>query len=126
MDKGRQIDNLYLINGHFTECVKSIVNPTDEKAFGMDRMRIIFTDEAKKYAVNKLNALDYVHIHFQSEWPLEIIMDKDTIKKYNQVLSFLMKIKRVNYLLSLRDYWLKPCLSVKKAGDITIKEHIAH
>ena len=54
-----------------------------------------------------MSALDHVSITFQSEWPLEIILDEETILgKYNAILSFLMKIKRVNYVLTQRDFWL--------------------
>ena len=57
-------------------------------------------------AIDTLAALDHVSLVFQSEWPLEIILDSDTIlNRYNPILRFLLKLKRVNFLLSLRDYW---------------------
>ena len=56
--------------------------------------------------VSQIRAIDYINFHYQSEWPLEIILDKDSIKKYNAILQFLMKIKRVNYILTLKDFWI--------------------
>jgi len=54
-----------------------------------------------------------LNLAFNSEWPLEIILDKETINSYNMILLQLMKIKRVNYVLSLKDYWIKPKVNMK-------------
>jgi hypothetical protein len=74
-------------------------------------MQVVFPKDFKRSLqtqgqLQHLSALDHVSITFQSEWPLEIILDEETILgKYNSILSFLMKIKRVNYVLTQRDFW---------------------
>jgi hypothetical protein len=98
-----------MLNGHFIDTVR----PLFEKRTSLDvlnRMQVTFGKDVSKVqgqsAIDTLAALDHVSIAFQSEWPLEIILDEDAIlQRYNPILRFLMKLKRVNYLLSLRDYW---------------------
>ena len=43
--------------------------------------------------------LDYLVIDFRADWPLEIIFDKQSLVNYNAVFRFLMRIKRVNYMI---------------------------
>lgn len=60
MDKGGQIDNLYLINGHFSDCIKNIM----KKGNLFEKMRIVFHDELNRAGNSKINAFDHVNIHF--------------------------------------------------------------
>ncbi|CDW85435.1 gamma-tubulin complex component 5 [Stylonychia lemnae] len=122
LDKGKQIDNLYMINGHFNESVCQNLKGADF----IEKIRITFSDEPKTHKVLSINALDYLNLSFNSEWPLEIILDKDTITKYNMILLHLMKIKRVNYVLSLKDYWIKPKINMQPYNQMTIKEQIMY
>lgn len=37
---------------------------------------------------------------------------------------FLMKLKRANYILSLKDYWIKPETNIKQYGGMNVREQI--
>jgi hypothetical protein len=119
MDKGRTVDNLYLVNGHFHESLSSLSNKADNF---LERMRIIFRDEPKKHKITNLRSLEFLIIAFQSEWPLEIILDKESIMQYNAILSFLMKIKRVNYVLTQKDYWIRDKVYNKPFDRMNVRE----
>jgi len=126
LDQGKPIDNLYLLNGHFLDTLKPLFsNPSLDQRF-----RVTFSKDFNHNNLDTLSALDHVNIEFLCEWPLEIILDHDTIlNKYNAVLKFLMKIKRVNYVLGLRDYWQTKRLRElrkrpKKGEHMGVKEQI--
>lgn len=38
---------------------------------------------------------------------MEIIFDRQALINYNAVFRFLMRIKRANYVISHRDYWVR-------------------
>ena len=73
-----------MLNGTFQDSLKSLF---DKKQNAIDRMQVIFPKDFKKDQIastNTLSALDHVCIAYQSEWPLEIILDQDTImNQYN-------------------------------------------
>jgi hypothetical protein len=39
-------------------------------------------------------------------WPLELIANSEAIKKYNQVMGFLLKVKRAKYVLDKARRWM--------------------
>ena len=132
LDSGRPIDNLYMLNGHFIDCLKPLFTIRDSLGeIALNRMQVTFSKDVSKAQsheqISTLSALDHMSISFQSDWPLEIILDNDTIfGRYNPILRFLLKIKRVNFILSIRDYWqtkhlerLKP-----KKKSLNIREQI--
>lgn len=59
------------------------------------------------YHTDATNSLDYLAIDFRADWPLEIIFDKQSLVNYNAVFRFLMRIKRVNYMIQQQDYWVR-------------------
>ncbi|KAI8523282.1 hypothetical protein RHMOL_Rhmol13G0061200 [Rhododendron molle] len=42
----------------------------------------------------------------QVSWPLELIFNMEAIKKYNQVMSFLLKVKRAKFVLDKTRRWM--------------------
>ena len=90
-----------MLNGTFQDAFKSLFDKTPSV---IERMQIIFPGDFSKELLapaTSLSALDHVSIFYQSEWPLEIILDHDTIlTHYNSVFRFLLKIKRANYVLA--------------------------
>ena len=55
------MDNLYLINGHFTESIKGLLK---DESNHMEKMRIVFTEDSKKSESGKINALDHIAISY--------------------------------------------------------------
>ena len=87
------------------------------------RLQIVFADNPVKYPVDAINSLDYIAINFLSDWPLEIMFDKSALASYNAVFRFLLRIKRVNYLIHHRDFWATMKLD-KVTEEMNVKEQI--
>ena len=99
LDSGIKVDNLVVLNGHFHECIEGIGKREFTPAELHHKFSVEFADKPEKYNCDSTNGLDYLAIDFRSDWPLEIIFDKQSLVNYNAVLRFLMRIKRVNYTI---------------------------
>ncbi|KAL0360788.1 UNVERIFIED_CONTAM: hypothetical protein Sradi_3763300 [Sesamum radiatum] len=53
----------------------------------------------------------------QVSWPLELIANLEAMKKYNQVMSFLLKVKRAKFVLTKARRWMW-----KGRGSVTKKQ----
>lgn len=63
---------------------------------------------AKRYMKSSTDVLRLLKIEYASEWPLEIVIDSQTImKKYNLVFRLLLQIKYAKFVMEKRDYHLK-------------------
>lgn len=123
LDRGARVDSLVMLNGHFHECIEGIGLKAFEKAQLQQRLQIVFADNPVKYPVDAINSLDYIAINFLSDWPLEIMFDKSALASYNAVFRFLLRIKRVNYLIHHRDFWATMKLD-KVTEEMNVKEQI--
>lgn len=64
--------------------------------------------------------LQGILIGYDCEWPIEIVVDKQTIQKnYNKVFRLLVKIKYAKYLMEKRDYHIKQPNLLKKTNSYT-------
>jgi len=100
LDKGIKVNNTVLLNGHFQESVEGIAG---KGLFGKNvdskRMQVFFRGEPKNFSTESIEALDYLGFNFASDWPLDIIFDTQSIEKYNTIFSFLLRIRRCNYII---------------------------
>ncbi|OVA18128.1 Spc97/Spc98 [Macleaya cordata] len=53
-----------------------------------------------------IDALDLLNFTYKVSWPLELIANSEAIKKYNQVMSFLLKVKRAKFVLDKARRWM--------------------
>nr|KYP64548.1 Gamma-tubulin complex component 5 [Cajanus cajan] len=53
-----------------------------------------------------INGLDMLKFTYKVPWPLELIANTETIKKYNQVMRFLLKVKRAKFVLDKVRRWM--------------------
>ncbi|KAF5203567.1 Gamma-tubulin complex component [Thalictrum thalictroides] len=53
-----------------------------------------------------IDALDMLKFTYKVPWPLELIANSEAIKKYNQVMGFLLKVKRAKYVLDKARRWM--------------------
>ncbi|GFY96777.1 Spc97 / Spc98 family of spindle pole body (SBP) component [Actinidia rufa] len=69
-----------------------------------------------------IDGLDSLIFTYKVSWPLELIAITEAIKKYNQVMGFLLKVKRAKYVLDKTRRWMW-----KGRGTVTInrKHHCA-
>lgn len=53
-----------------------------------------------------INVLESLKFTYKVSWPLELIANLEAIKKYNQVMIFLLKVKRAKYVLDKARRWM--------------------
>ncbi|XP_022765622.1 gamma-tubulin complex component 5-like [Durio zibethinus] len=53
-----------------------------------------------------IDGLDSLKFTYKVSWPLELIANSEAIKKYNQVMAFLLKVKRAKFALDKARRWL--------------------
>ncbi|WRX12310.1 Gamma tubulin complex component [Theobroma cacao] len=53
-----------------------------------------------------IDGLDSVKFIYKVSWPLELIANSEAIKKYNQVMAFLLKVKRAKFALDKARRWM--------------------
>ncbi|XP_062101066.1 uncharacterized protein LOC133806986 [Humulus lupulus] len=56
-----------------------------------------------------IDGLDLLKFTYKVSWPLELIANTEAIKKYNQVMGFLLKVKRAKFLLDKARKWMWKC-----------------
>ncbi|XP_015884769.1 uncharacterized protein LOC107420350 isoform X2 [Ziziphus jujuba] len=53
-----------------------------------------------------IDGLDLLKFTYKVSWPLELIANAEAIKKYNQVMGFLLKVKRAKFVLDKARRWM--------------------
>ncbi|GAV69020.1 Spc97_Spc98 domain-containing protein [Cephalotus follicularis] len=53
-----------------------------------------------------IDCLDSLKFTYKISWPLELIANAESIKKYNQVMGFLLKVKRAKFVLDKARRWM--------------------
>ncbi|KAI9113348.1 hypothetical protein K1719_015873 [Acacia pycnantha] len=53
-----------------------------------------------------IDGLDMLKFSYKVPWPLELIANTEAIKKYNQVMRFLLKVKRAKFVLDKVRRWM--------------------
>ncbi|CAH8356142.1 unnamed protein product [Eruca vesicaria subsp. sativa] len=73
-----------------------------------DKGDVISLSSTRKSRVNNfgIDCLESLKFTYKVPWPLELIANSETIKKYNQVMGFLLKVKRAKYVLDKARRWM--------------------
>uniref|UniRef100_A0A0D3HWK0 Gamma-tubulin complex component n=1 Tax=Oryza barthii TaxID=65489 RepID=A0A0D3HWK0_9ORYZ len=68
-----------------------------------------------------IEALDVLNFTYKVSWPLDLIVNTEALKKYNQVMAFLLKVKRAKFILDETRKW-----TWKGGGSTThnFKQHL--
>lgn len=53
-----------------------------------------------------IDALDVLNFMYKVSWPLDLIANTEALKKYNQVMGFLLKVKRAKFGLDETRKWM--------------------
>ncbi|XP_010940138.3 uncharacterized protein [Elaeis guineensis] len=53
-----------------------------------------------------IDALDMLKFAYKVSWPLDLIANMEALRKYNQVMSFLLKVKRAKFVLDKARKWM--------------------
>ncbi|KAJ9555779.1 hypothetical protein OSB04_010393 [Centaurea solstitialis] len=56
--------------------------------------------------VSGINDLDSLKFTYKVSWPLELIANAEALKKYNQVMNFLLRVKRAKFVLDKARRWM--------------------
>lgn len=65
--------------------------------------------------ISGINDLDSLKFTYKVSWPLELIADAEALNKYNQVMNFLLRVKRAKFVLDKARRWMW-----KERGTITL------
>jgi gamma-tubulin complex component 4 len=64
---------------------------------------------------NKQDPWSGLSLDYNIEWPLHLLLNQDTIERYNQLFRFLLPIKRVQ--LELHTAWQQKVKTMKNMSD---------
>jgi gamma-tubulin complex component 5 len=117
LDKGESWDDDFELNTVLQESIRnsadgmllsapdSLVVSITTKGHGSssDDQHNTSPREKQTYGVDGLNSLKFT---YKVPWPLELIANSEAIKKYNQVMNFLLKVKRAKFVLDKARRWM--------------------
>lgn len=123
LDKGENWDDDFELN---TLLQESIRNSADGKLLSApDSLEVLITEshgsdgDEQPNMINLastprkshprsfgIDGLDSLKFTYKVSWPLELIANMEAIKKYNQVMGFLLKVKRAKFALDKARRWM--------------------
>ncbi|KAI3995192.1 hypothetical protein MKX01_031994 [Papaver californicum] len=154
LDKGEYWDDEFELNGVLQESIRNsadgmLLSAPDSLVVSITKQDAADGDEKNtnfSIAPNNLkgrnqlfgiDALDMLSFSYKVSWPLELIANSEAIKKYNQVMGFLLKVKRAKFVLDkarrwmwkvFHSAWIELCEGMASAGslDEVIEVHEAY
>lgn len=123
LDKGESWDDDFELNLILQESIRNsadamLLNAPDSLAVSIIKPRVRGDDHNHNMAnilsapckghENSLgiNGLDVLSFTYKVSWPLELIANSEATRKYNQVMHFLLKVKRAKYVLDKARRWI--------------------
>ena len=68
--------------------------------FGVDRIdKEHVSNKNDLFVYDGIGALDNLRITYKPSWPIDLIIDRDSIQVYNEIMCVLLQVKRVKYNL---------------------------
>eukprot|EP01018_Ginkgo_biloba_P002537 Gb_02392 [translate_table: standard] len=120
LDRGEPWDDYYELNTMLQESIRSSAdgmllpsldslvvtissrsNGAPDHGFGTVPLQ--FMGRSHSFGIDTLDSLRFA---YKVAWPLELIADQIAIKKYNQVMGFLLKVKRAKFVLDKARRWM--------------------
>ncbi|CAK9165066.1 unnamed protein product [Ilex paraguariensis] len=71
-----------------------------------DASILVSTPRKSRAQIFGIDGLESLKFTYKVSWPLELIANTEAIKKYNQVMSFLLKVKRAKFVLDKARRWM--------------------
>ncbi|GAA0157206.1 non-motor microtubule binding protein [Lithospermum erythrorhizon] len=122
LDKGESIDDEFELNTILQESIRNsadgrLLSTPDSLVVSIAKGNTSGKDEkqsssfissphrtrGQSFGVNVLDGLTFT---YKVSWPLELIANVESLKKYNQVMSFLLKIRRAKFVLDKARRWM--------------------
>ncbi|KAK1267948.1 hypothetical protein QJS04_geneDACA006532 [Acorus gramineus] len=76
-----------------------------------------------------IDALDMLSFTYKVPWPLELIANLEAVKKYNQVMNFLLKVKRAKYVLDKARRWMwkdNGRMTINRKRHLLVEQKLLH
>lgn len=123
LDKGESWNDEFELNGVLQESIRNsadgmLLSAPDSLVLSITKQDAADGDDKNtnfSHASNNLkgrnqffgiDALDMLSFSYKVSWPLELIANSEAIKKYNQVMGFLLKVKRAKFVLDKARRWM--------------------
>ncbi|XP_061343178.1 uncharacterized protein LOC133289290 isoform X2 [Gastrolobium bilobum] len=123
LDKGETWDDDFELNTILQESIRNsadcmLLSAPDSLVVSITKNLVDSDEDAsttgvvlstpRKSHVNSfgINGLDMLKFTYKVPWPLELIANTEAIKKYNQVMRFLLKVKRAKFVLDKVRRWM--------------------
>lgn len=120
LDKGESLDDEFELNTILQESVRNssdgvLLNPdslvvsiTKSPGFreAEGHTSSVYSSITKNRQTSGINALESLQFTYRVSWPLELIANAEAMKKYNQVMVFLLKVKRAKFVLDEVRKWM--------------------
>ncbi|KAG9440720.1 hypothetical protein H6P81_020885 [Aristolochia fimbriata] len=88
---------------------------------GRNMTNLVVGPRKSRHGCFGIDELDLLKFTYKVSWPLELIANTDAMKKYNQVMAFLLKVKRAKFVLDKARRWMWKDGSMKR---INRKRHL--
>ncbi|XP_038704303.1 gamma-tubulin complex component 5-like isoform X2 [Tripterygium wilfordii] len=122
LDKGETWDDDFELNTILQESIRNsademllsapdslVVSITKNNAFDGDEQPVVATLSTPlkiRAQIFGIDGLDSLKFTYKVSWPLELIANTEAIKKYNQVMGFLLRVKRAKFVLDKARRWM--------------------
>ncbi|KAH1252436.1 Gamma-tubulin complex component 5 [Glycine max] len=129
LDKGEAWDDDFELNTTLQESIRNsadcmLLSAPDSLVVSITKNHVDSDEEAStagvvlstppqshvnSFGINGLDMLKFTYReiwNWQVPWPLELIANTEAIKKYNQVMRFLLKVKRAKFVLDKVRRWM--------------------
>ncbi|KAH8486171.1 hypothetical protein H0E87_027586 [Populus deltoides] len=123
LDKGETWDDDFELNTVLQESIRNsadgtllsapdslVVSITKNHGFDSDELpntpTLSSTPRKSRLHNFGIDGLDSLKFTYKVSWPLELIANIESIKKYNQVMGFLLKVKRAKFALDKARRWM--------------------
>uniref|UniRef100_A0A5B6YPJ1 Gamma-tubulin complex component n=1 Tax=Davidia involucrata TaxID=16924 RepID=A0A5B6YPJ1_DAVIN len=137
LDKGESWDDDFELNTILQESIRNsadgmLQNAPDSLVVSITKNQGVNGDEQHNTAIlvstphksrgqsSGIDGLDSLKFTYKVSWPLELIANMEAIKKYNQVMGFLLKVKRAKFVLDKARRWM---LKGRGAATVNRKHH---
>lgn len=122
LDKGESWDDDFELNTVLQESIRNSADGTvlsspdsldvsltkpDSSNDGQQTTSFHVSSPRKSRAqISGINDLDSLKFTYKVSWPLELIANAEALKKYNQVMNFLLRVKRAKFVLDKARRWM--------------------
>ncbi|GFR77494.1 gamma-tubulin complex component 6 [Elysia marginata] len=118
----QEIFSPLFLNGALAKAIGSSIYSDDKH---IQNLNFALTHLPSVLMPNAANSLSCLELRYTVKWPLNVILTRDSMKKYCKIFSFLLQLKRVVW--TLKDVWhrlKRDALVVRGASSSTQFRHL--